>query len=49
MKAIEWDYSEGFIRRLRIILNEGIGNEVPCFGESKKSPLPNRFEFPDDV
>ena len=47
MKAIEWEFKDGFIRRLRIELNESMGSQFPIFGENKNTPLPNRFEFPD--
>lgn len=47
MKAIEWEYKDGFIRRLKIILNESMGAQFPTFGDNKNTPLPERFEFPD--
>jgi hypothetical protein len=49
MKSIEWDYKDGFLRRVKINLNESMGAFVPVFGEKSKAPLPNRFDFPEDV
>tara|TARA_B110000285_G_C14988899_1_gene545268 strand:- start:52 stop:267 length:216 start_codon:yes stop_codon:yes gene_type:complete len=51
MKAIEWEFKDGFIRRFRVVLNETMGATVPTFGENnKKHPkLPNRFEFADNI
>jgi len=49
MKAIEWDYKDGFLRRLKIILNETMGATIPNFGENNQNPLPNRYVFPDNV
>ena len=49
MKAIEWEYKDGFIRRVKIVLNESMGATIPIFGENTKHPLPNRFDFPDNV
>jgi len=48
MKSVEWDYKDGFLRRLKISLNEHMGAS-PTFGENSKAPLPSRFDFPDNV
>ena len=48
MTSIEWDYKDGFLRRFKINLNENMGS-TPVFGENSKAPLPNHFEFPDNV
>lgn len=49
MKSIEWEYKDGYIRRLKIVLNESMGATIPVFGENSTKPLPNRFEFADNV
>jgi len=47
LKYIEWDFVDGYIRRLKLHLNTG--NSFPTFGQHKNTQLQNKFEFPENT